>query len=211
MINFTDGSAVSGLTKKRVSRIMATELGLRFKRAKVVNERANLLNSRVQRQRFAVKLIRMMSSGKRVINIDESALNQGQFIRNTWAPRGLKNAHSSKPFGHRLSLIAAMDTHGQVYFAVTQSTVDSEVFVAFLLRLAETLDSEDPDWRDNTVIVLDNASYHHGEETMEALATLRVPTMLAGQYGYDGSPCEKLFAHLKIGDLNPGDISSGKR
>ena len=59
--------------------------------------------------------------------------------------------------------------------------------------------------------MLDNASYHHGEETMEALSTLRVPTMLAGQYGYDGSPCEKLFAHLKIGDLNPGDISSGKR
>ena len=58
-----------------------------------------------------------------------------------------------------------MDTHGQVYFSVTQSTVDSEVFVAFLLRLAAILDSEDNDWRSNTIVVLDNASYHHSEDT----------------------------------------------
>ena len=83
--------------------------------------------------------------------------------------------------------------------------------MAFILRLVAIFDCEDPDWRENSIVVLDNASYHHGDETLEALAILRVPTMLAGPYGYDGSPCEKLFAHLKVGDLNPGDISSGKR
>ena len=43
------------------------------------------------------------------------------------------------------------------------------------------------------------------------MAALEVPTMLAGPYGYDASPCEKLFAHLKVGDLNPADIATGKR
>ena len=37
------------------------------------------------------------------------------------------------------------------------------------------------------------------------------PMPSPGPYGYDGSACEKLFAHLKVGDLNPDDIQSGKR
>ena len=48
---------------------MASELGLRFKKARVVNARANLLTSRVQRQQFARKLIGLMFDGKRVINM----------------------------------------------------------------------------------------------------------------------------------------------
>lgn len=47
----TDGNRE--LTRARVGRIMVGDLGLRYKRTKVVNVRANLLNSRVQRQRFA--------------------------------------------------------------------------------------------------------------------------------------------------------------
>ena len=35
--------------------------------------------------------------------------------------------------------------------------------------------------------------------------------MIAGPYGYDGAPAEKLFALLKIGDLNPANIKTGKR
>ena len=77
--------------------------------------------------------------------------------------------------------------------------------------MAAILDAEDPDWRLSTVFVLDNASYHTSDETQRTLAALDIPTMLAGPYGYDGSPCEKLFAHLKVGDLNPGHIASGKK
>ena len=61
--------------------------------------------------------------------------------------KGHKNTHMVKPFGHRLSLIAAIDTRGQVYFAVSQSNIDSQVFSAFLVRLAAILDGEDPYWR----------------------------------------------------------------
>ena len=138
-------------------------------------------------------------------------MGQRLFVRQSWTLRGHKNAHMTKPFGLRLSLIAAIDTLGQVYFAISQSNVDSPVFSAFLVRLAAILDFEDPDWRKTTVIVLDNASYHKSDETRRAMAALDVPVLLAGPYGYDASPCEKLFAHLKVGDVNPGDIPSGKR
>ena len=46
---------------------------------------------------------------------------------------------------------------------------------------------------------------------MQTLEALQIPTLLAGPYGYDGSACEKLFAQLKVGDLNPGNIPTGKK
>ena len=80
-----------------------------------------------------------------------------------------------------------------------------------MLRLTAILDAEDPDWRQHTIIMLDGASYHIRGDALKAMAALRVPVMFAGPYGYDGSPAEKLFAHLKIGDLNPAGIKTGKR
>ena len=69
------------LSKKCIARIMKVELGMKFKKARVVNHRANLAQQKVQRQFFAMKLIVMMHSGKRVINIDESTMDQGRFVR----------------------------------------------------------------------------------------------------------------------------------
>ena len=80
-----------------------------------------------------------------------------------------------------------------------------------MVRLMGILDAEDPDWRDHTIILLDGASYHIRADALKAMAALSVPVVFAGPYAYDGSPCEKLFAHLKVGDLNPGGIKTGKR
>ena len=116
-----------------------------------------------------------------------------------------------KPLGLRLSIIAGVDNFGRSYFAVSQANTDGRNFGGFLHRLAGQLDGEDPDWRENTILVLDGASYHRGVEACKALAALRVPTMIASPYGFDAAPAEKIFALLKLGDLNPACIRTGKR
>ena len=60
----------------------------------------------------------------------------------------------------RLALIAALDTEGQVYFLLTHEITDSDVISSFLKRLVDKLDSEHADWKENSVILLDNAKYH---------------------------------------------------
>jgi hypothetical protein len=73
-----------------------------------------------------------MMDGKRIINIDESAIGQGVFIRKGWSFAGSSAGHNVKPFGHRLSLLAALDTDGRIYFAISQSNTDQRVFGTFL-------------------------------------------------------------------------------
>ena len=64
----------------------------------------------------------------------------------------------------RLTLIAALDTEGRLYFALTHANTDSDVLLVFMKHLMRRLDSEGPGWADKTVFLLDGARYHTGEE-----------------------------------------------
>ena len=120
-----------------------------------------------------------------------------------WSFAGKPRKDCAKPFGHRLSLLAALDTDGRTYFAVSQSTTDQPAFGTFLHYLARVLDAEDPEWREHSLILLDGASYHTRKEIYKAMAVLNLPIVFAGPYAFDSSPAEKLFAYLKVGDINP--------
>lgn len=69
-------------------------------------------------------------------------------------------------------MIAALDTDGRVWFALSHANTDSDVMAAFLKHLSKTLDLEDIDWRENTVLLWDNASYHSSAETMSVIRRL---------------------------------------
>ena len=66
-------------------------------------------------------------------------------------------------------------------------------------------------WRDETVILLDNASYHRSAEMRAGFKKLGVPTIYSGPYSYDSAPIELYFSLLKRGDLNPERLQLGKR
>jgi len=63
-------------------------------------------------------------------------------------------------------MIAAIDTKGEVFVSLTQANTDTNVMLMFLSRLATRLTQLQPNWRDNTVILLDGASYHRSQETI---------------------------------------------
>ena len=66
-----------------------------------------------------MKMIPLLKDGKRIINIDESWLNETNFTRQIWAPPKTPATVPLAPVTHRLSLIAALDTEGRVYYSLT--------------------------------------------------------------------------------------------
>ena len=107
-----------------------------------------------------MSLIDLMHLGKRIINVDETWLNETSFIRKLWSSQGGTGNVDLRLITPRVSMIAAMDTCGKVWFTLTHSTTDSDIIALFFMQLVRALDDEQPDWRDNTVILLDNATYH---------------------------------------------------
>ena len=100
-------------------------------------------------------------------------------------------------------MIAALDTEGQIYVSLTQFNTDTDVMLLFLSRLALVLSNESSDWRRNTVILLDGATYHRAEETRKHMIALGLEVMFTAPYSYESSPIELFFAYFKQGNINP--------
>ena len=81
----------------------------------------------------------------------------------------------------------------------------------FLKRLVDQLDLALPDWRDDTVILLDGSTYHTGAKVREYLRKLQLDVIYSGPYSYDAAPIELVFGHLKLGELNEDQKATGKK
>ena len=73
------------------------------------------------------------------------------------------------------------------------------------------MDLETPGWQENSVILLDNAAWHTGALMKQRLAKLDIPIIYSGPYSYSAAAVESVFASLKLGDLNPDRLPTGKK
>ena len=72
------------------------------------------------------------------------------------------------------------------------------------------MDEEDPNWRNTTVIQMDQARYHSSKLTTNIIQELKLPVMKASPYGPVLCPIELTIAQVKKGDLNPSNLPTGK-
>ena len=143
--------------------------------------------------------------------MDETWLSLTTFVRRHWAPKGQPATIASKTVSPRLAILAAIDTDGRVWFALTQSNTDSNVFGLFLTQLCAQLDSETPGWRQDTTVLYDGARYHSSEETRRQIQSLAFNVAISSPYSYASSPIERLFGALKLGELNKARVPTGSR
>ncbi len=183
--------------------MLKDELGLGYRMAKKVPIQCNTERCLVLRQQYALAMLPLLIAGKRVLNVDESWLNESSFTRKMWCPGDAAATVTFRAVTPRLSLIAALDTDGRVYFALTQANTDQHVMLAFLRHLTMKLDEELPGWRSETVILLDGARYHTGEEIREYIRKMQLQVVWSAPYSYAAAPIELLFGGLKFGELNP--------
>ena len=126
--------------------VMRKEMKMGFRKTNVVPIQSNLPRCLVLRQQFALRMIPLLESGRRIINVDESWLNSTRFIRRSWIPTDAPGTYTDKQVQPRISLIVALDTDGRIWCALTQANTDSDVMTMFLRYLVRELDRESPGW-----------------------------------------------------------------
>jgi hypothetical protein len=65
----------------------------------------------------------------------------------------------------------------------------------FFTQLVAALDADRPDWRNDTIILLDNASYHKSATLFDLFAHKGIPVMFTGPHSYSACPCEVSITH----------------
>ena len=170
-----------------------------YRRARSVPIQANSERCLVLRQQYAMVMLEQLEKDQRVINIDESWLNESSFFRKIWASKNQPATYQLRSVSPRISLIAAIDNQGNAWYALNQSNTDSSVMLLFLKSLMETLDYESPGWQENTIFLLDGARYHTSEETRSHIKALDIKVLYSAPYSYSSASIEHLFASLKLG------------
>ena len=107
-------------------------------------------------------------------------------------------------------MITGIDTNGHIYLSLVQSNSNSKIMEIFFHKLVKVLDKERKSWREDTVVLLDNAPYHAAPATLKVFTELRIPVLFTGPHSYDAAPCELFFAAFKRADINPRKVKTGK-
>ena len=81
-----------------------------------------------------------------------------------------------------LSIIAAVSSDGRLMYTINSGKNNSGTFSLFLIKLSNYLDSVNPQWRQSTIIMVDNAPYHRSKVMMEKYPSLKIPIMFLGPY-----------------------------
>ena len=121
---------------------MKDDLGLSFKRISSVALHTNSVKNRILRQQFALKLIDLLRQGKRIINFDESWINNLDYRRMKWRPYKQANSVAKTQVTPRISMILGIETTGAIYLSLLQANNDSRTMELFFKSLVRKLDSE---------------------------------------------------------------------
>ena len=198
------------LSLQEVRKVLRDNMNMRYRMLKTVEYRGNSERCLVTRMLYAKTMLELLHQGKRIINIDETWLPHLDFRRKKWRQRGERNTASLRQLSHRVNMIAALDTDGNLYMSLTQTNTDSDCMMVFMSHLCTVLSAEQSDWRDDTYWLLDNATYHRSQEVREHLRLLGVKVVLSGQYAYSAAPIELFFSYYKREDQNPERLATGK-
>ena len=104
-------------------------------------------------------------------------------------------------------MIVGVDSLGNSYVTLTQCNSNSGVMQIYFMALVKKLDKVRPGWRENTIILLDGASYHNSRPTIQVFERLRIPVMFLAPHSYNVAPCELYFAWFKAEDINPRKVA----
>jgi len=66
-------------------------------------------------------------------------------------------------------MILGLDTQGSVFLTLVQANSNSKIMEIYLHQIVNTLDEERPGWRQNTLLMWDNAPYHSSPATLRTL------------------------------------------
>ena len=107
-------------------------------------------------------------------------------------------------------MVAAIDNYGDAYLSLLQANNNQFTWVEFVRELVKKLDQERPNWRDDTILLVDGAKMHSTEMVEGIYKKLKIPIMIAPPYSWNLVPTEKWHALFKAGELNPTGMSMTK-
>jgi transposase len=131
-----------------------------------------------------------------LVFVDESGCDTLAGVRRTgWAPRGMPAVQTARFHREqRHQILPAYTQNGVIHTRIFQGSTDGEFFADFIRELLPMCGR----WPEpNSVLVVDNASFHRGSSIKELCEEAGVMLFFLSPYSPDLNPIEELFSQLK--------------
>jgi transposase len=131
-----------------------------------------------------------------LVYVDESGCDKRIGFRRTgWSPLGVAPVQvTAFHRDSRYNVLPAYTQDGILFYQVFQGTTDGDMFEDFVEQL---LHHCRPYPQPNSVIVMDNASFHHSDRIKQMCRDAGVILIYLPPYSPDLNPIEEFFAELK--------------
>ena len=143
-----------------IRRYLKFRLGMKYKQIKPINFNHNSSINKLKRQYSSSKSIEFLSAGKRIINIDESSISCTDSRSREWWHIKQKNQETRNRRLSNVNVSFGISNYGEFFYTVNYGKTNSETFFIFLMKLIQKLSVDNIYWSQNTILLLDNASYH---------------------------------------------------
>jgi len=97
---------------------MKKDMQMKFRKVNSVSYTANSTRNLILRQQFALKYYDTVFRKKRILNCDETWIGMSDFRRMKWQFSGYTNSVAHLQIVPRISMIAGLDTKGNLYFSL---------------------------------------------------------------------------------------------
>ena len=131
-----------------------------------------------------------------LVFIDETGVDKSIGTRRKgWAPRG-RRPRQVKRFhrGRRLQILPAYTQDGIVHFRVYEGSTDAEILEGFIEELLPYC-AKRPNPK--SVLIMDNASFHHSEKIQQLCDNMGVVLRYLPPYSPHFNPIEEFFREFK--------------
>ena len=98
--------------------------------------------------------------------------------------------------------MVGVDNFGDAYLSLLQANTNQYTFAEFIRELVKILDEDRPNWRQDTILLVDGAKMHTTELVKDIYMKLKIPIMVAPPYSWNLVATEKWHALFKVGELN---------
>lgn len=187
------------------------EVGARYKRVKKIPFLGNTDRCLILRQKYAMFMISQLAKGVRVLNLDQTWLNDIDFTRRKWRQMNAVNSSPIRRLSPRISVMMAVDTDGKLYSSLSQVNTDHKTFCLFVTMLAAKLSQEDPNWREKTLLLIDGAQYQTCPESIRHMRAQGYQICVSAPYSFASASIEYVFSALKASSMHAGNLKFGKR
>ena len=125
--NLTRNHHAGSLPHPELRSILRSTFNMRFRKIRQIAFQGNHERNLALRCLYAQRFLQALQDGYRLINIDETWLNQLEFCRAKWCQKGETNSLPVKGMNPRISMIVGLASTGEIYCALTQVNTDSDV------------------------------------------------------------------------------------